>query len=138
MRKAALAFAACGMLLAAGSANADGPMTVDQFMSNCTRVTGACRANITDYVSNGVVNKYICLPDGQKVESAAEDLLSRLRKARNDSARAGKDIQDVEWEEASALWPCAGALPPGADSVAPAPPPPPDAPPDAAPSTPQQ
>ena len=137
MKKAILAFAACGALLAAGNVHAGGPMTVDQFMSHCTRVTGACRANITDYVSNGVINKYICLPDGQTVDSAAGDLLSKLRAARSDSARAGQNIEDVEWEEASALWPCAGALPPGADSVAPAPPPPPDAAPDTT-STPQQ
>ena len=134
MRKAAFAFAACGALLAGGIAHAAGPLTLDQFMTNCTRVTGACRANMTDYVSNGAVNKYICLPAGQRVEDAAEDLLSKLRQARNDSARAAEDVEDVEWAVASALWPCAGALPPGADSVAPAPPPAPDA----APGTPQQ
>ena len=134
MKKAVLAFVACGALLAGGIAHAGGPMTLDQFMTNCTKVTRACYANIADYVSNGAVNKYICLPAGQKVDDAADDLLSKLRKARSDPARAGQNVEDVEWEEASALWPCAGALPPGADSVAPAPPPPPDA----APSTPQQ
>ena len=133
MRKAFFAFAACTALLAGTNVHAAGVLTVDQFMTNCTREAGACRANITDYVSNGVINKFICLPADQNVGNAAEDLLSKLRTARRDSARAGQNVEDVEWEEASAMWPCPGALPPGADSVAPAPPPP-----DAAPSTPQQ
>ena len=133
MKKAVFAFAACGALLAGTNAATAEMTTLDQYMTNCTRVSGSCRVNITDYVSNGVANKYICLPADTKMEVAAEELLRKLRKARSDKARASQNIEDVEWEEASAMWPCAGALPPGADSVAPAPPPP-----DAAPSTPQQ
>lgn len=124
MKKAAFAFAAGLVLLAAGNAHG-AAQTLSQFMSLCNRDDRVCRAKIGDYIASASLQKYICMPEDLSQRDATSMVMDKLREDRSDPVLNQNFFEDQAWSAVSTLWPCKPEVPasttpaPGSTDAAP-------------------